>query len=86
MKKTQATKSKTTQPATHVRELTKLRKTVRELTRERDLYRREWQKAMEEVVPLVMTKAEADLIRRDKVTLDGVLKEIEPMLRKNKTA
>lgn len=41
---------------------------------------------MEDVVPLKMTKAEADAIRKDNISLDGVLKEIEPRLRKKRTA
>jgi uncharacterized coiled-coil DUF342 family protein len=67
-------------------EVASLKKTVRELTRERDLYRNEWQKAMEEVVPFVMTQAEADAIRKDNITLDGMLKEIEPRLRKYRSS
>ena len=68
------------------REVERLRKTIRELTRERDLYRKEWQKAMEDVVPFKITPEEADAIRRDQVTLDGVLAEIAPRLRKKRTA
>lgn len=86
MKQKKTTKKKPAPSYATRREVQQLRKSVRELTRERDLYRREWQKAMEDVVPLKMTKAEADAIRKDNISLDGVLKEIEPRLRKKRTA
>ncbi|MFT3878232.1 MAG: hypothetical protein QM703_01065 [Gemmatales bacterium] len=69
-----------------LREVQQLKKTVRELTRERDLYRKEWQKAMEDVVPLKMTRAEADAIVAENISLDSVIQEIEEKMRKNKSA
>lgn len=86
MKQKKTGKKKTVDRHTTLREVQQLKKTVRELTRERDLYRKEWQKAMEDVVPLKMTRAEADAIIRENITLDSVIQEIEEKMRKNKSA
>lgn len=86
MKQKKTTKKKRSAGYVTLREVQKLKKSVRELTRERDLYRREWQKAMEDVVPLKMTRAEADAIIKENITLDSVIQEIEEKMRKNKSA
>ena len=66
--------------------LKKLEKTVEELTLERDLYRKEWLRSLEEIVPYKMTDEEAQSILNENISLESVLKEIEPMLRKSKSA
>lgn len=86
MKQKKTTKNKRAAGYVTLREVQKLKKSVRELTRERDLYRREWQKAMEDVVPLKMTRVEADAIIKENITLDSVIQEIEEKMRKNKSA
>lgn len=62
--------------------LKQIEKKLREVTHERDLYRREWHKIMEDIIPVKMTKEEAEAIMKEGISLESVIREIEPMLKK----
>jgi flagellar biosynthesis chaperone FliJ len=82
MKKKQARKPPKKMTSSSLQKLKQVEKKLREVTHERDLYRKEWHKIMEDIVPYKITKEEIDAINKEGITLESMIAEIKPLLKK----